>query len=95
MLRVNYDVVPSNYLHWVALARSNLARPVVDQSQSQLQLQHLQQLQLLHQQQQQERQQTRQDMGTQVGLQAAASDENDAEDSGAGASGHSGTYFSP
>ncbi|CAN7996694.1 unnamed protein product [Ixodes hexagonus] len=99
VLRVNYDMVPSNYLHWVALARSNLVRPAVDQSQSQqqLQLHQLQQLQLLHQQQQQEqRQQARQDMGTQVGAQAASADENDAEDSSTGMSGHSSVnYFSP
>ncbi|KAG0419589.1 hypothetical protein HPB47_004007 [Ixodes persulcatus] len=94
--RVNFDTVPSNYLRWVALARSNLARPAVDQCQPQLHLQHLQQLQLLHQLQQQERQQMRQEMGTQVGTQAVTSDNNDAElDSSAGMSGHSVTYFSP
>lgn len=98
MLRVNYDIVPSSYLHWVALARSSLVRPAVDQSQTQQQQQqlqlHLQQLQLLHQQQQ-ERQQTRQDMGTQVGTQAVNSDENEAEESNTGMSGQSVTYFSP
>ncbi|KAH9373318.1 hypothetical protein HPB48_018371 [Haemaphysalis longicornis] len=27
LLRFNYDLLPSGYLHWLALARSNLARP--------------------------------------------------------------------
>ncbi|EEC09955.1 hypothetical protein IscW_ISCW006931 [Ixodes scapularis] len=94
--RVNFDTVPSNYLRWVALARSNLARPAVDQCQPHLHLQYLQQLQLLHHLQQQERQQMRQEMGTQVGTQAATSENNDSElDSSAGMAGHSVTYFSP
>ncbi|XP_040360545.2 uncharacterized protein LOC120848622 [Ixodes scapularis] len=88
VLRVNYDIVPGSYLHWVALARSSLARQAVDQSQPQ-QVQPSQQLQ------QQERQQTKQEMDTQVSSQAAAPDENGAEDSSAGIAGHSVTYFLP
>ncbi|CAN7999771.1 unnamed protein product, partial [Ixodes pacificus] len=64
VLRFNYDIVPGSYLHWVALARSSLARQAVNQSQPQ-QGQPFQQLQ------QQERQQTRQEIDTQVSSQAA------------------------
>ncbi|CAN8023916.1 unnamed protein product, partial [Ixodes persulcatus] len=88
VLRVNYDIVPGSYLHWVALARSSLARQAVDQSQPQ-QLQPFQQLQ------QQERQQTRQEIDTQISSQAATPDEKDSEDSSAGIAGHPVTYFSP
>ncbi|XP_075743112.1 uncharacterized protein LOC119170631 isoform X2 [Rhipicephalus microplus] len=59
LFRLNYDVLPSGCLHWLALARNSVVRP---QHVASTALDHVQQLQQQHQQQQQ----PKQDMGVQT-----------------------------
>ncbi|XP_075546366.1 uncharacterized protein LOC142579737 isoform X1 [Dermacentor variabilis] len=58
LFRLNYDLLPSNCLHWLALARNSVVRPQAVASSA---LDHVQQLQQHHQQQQ-----AKQDMGVQT-----------------------------
>ncbi|XP_065296364.1 uncharacterized protein [Dermacentor albipictus] len=59
LFRLNYDLLPSNCLHWLALARNSVVRPQAVASSA---LDHVQQLQQQHHQQQQ----AKQDMGVQT-----------------------------
>lgn len=95
LLRFNYDLLPSGYLHWLALARSNLARPQAMAAA----FDHAQQLQQQLQQQQQQRQ-SKQDMGVQTtcstapsSLEEADSSASDAMGAAAFAAPHSGIFF--
>lgn len=60
LFRLNYDLLPSGCLHWLALSRNSVVRPQAVASSSALD--HVQQLQLQHHQQQQ----PKQDMGVQT-----------------------------
>ncbi|XP_049521894.1 ecdysone-induced protein 74EF-like isoform X2 [Dermacentor silvarum] len=66
LFRLNYDLLPSGCLHWLALARNSVVRP---QAVAPSALDHVQQLQQQQQQQQlqqQQQQQAKQDMGVQT-----------------------------
>ncbi|XP_077520056.1 uncharacterized protein LOC144129869 [Amblyomma americanum] len=73
LLRFNYDVLPSGYVHWLALARSSLSRPPQNMSFSGLD--HAQQLHHDHHQQQQ----PMQDMGVQTAYPSTAASSEEAE----------------
>ncbi|XP_037507766.1 uncharacterized protein LOC119383593 isoform X2 [Rhipicephalus sanguineus] len=60
LFRLNYDLLPSGCLHWLALARNSVVRPQPVASSA---LDHVQQLQ---QHQHQQQQQAKQDMGVQT-----------------------------
>ncbi|XP_077558715.1 uncharacterized protein LOC144174118 isoform X3 [Haemaphysalis longicornis] len=104
LLRFNYDLLPSGYLHWLALARSNLARPqamaaAFDHAQ-QLQQQMQQQQQQQQQPQPQQQHQSKQDMGVQTtcsttpsSLEEADSNASDAMGTAAFATPHTGVFF--
>lgn len=86
MLRVNYDLVPNNYLQWVALARSNLARTQGVDHHGQTQQQQFQQFQ--------QRQLSKQDMGVQATSPPSSLDEDCFEmGNNSGASGLQSMHF--